>query len=87
MSDTGWWLITQKISNRVSPMVLKMLYSSMAPNIQAMVDTSSGLPNYKKHLSIILDIFYQLIAKMSECWFKYSQDSSPKCKISEIKKD
>ena len=52
-------LISQKVSNMVIPEVLKTLYSSMAPRIQAMVDTSSGPTNYKKNFSIILDVFHQ----------------------------
>ena len=70
-------VITQKVSNRVTPEVLKTLYSSMAPRIQAMVDTRSGPTNYIKDFSIILDIFHQKIAIMSKCRFKYCQDSIP----------
>ena len=55
MSVASWRLITQKVSNMVTPEVLKTLYSSIAPCIQAMVDTSNGPTNYKKNFSIILD--------------------------------
>ena len=39
------------------------------------MDTRSGPTNFKKHFSIILDVFYQCIAIMSKCLFKYCQDS------------
>ena len=76
MSVASRWLIAQKVSNRVTPEVLKTLYSSMAPRIQAMVNISSGPTNYKKNFKIILNVFYQQIAKMSKCRFKYCQDST-----------
>ena len=74
-SVAGWWLIVQKVSNRVTPEVLKTLYFSMEPRIQAMVDTSSRPTKYRKHFSIILDVFCQWIAILSKCRFKYFQDS------------
>ena len=59
MSVAGWWLIAQKVSNRVTLEFPETFSSSMAPCIEAMVDTSSGPTNYKKHRSIILDVFDQ----------------------------